>query len=290
MSPIPYDPSRQSLFHPGDADDFFQLTSDHGLSDAALCAEMSRLAYVKDEARLETYLRRAGFQKDLALGYRSSGTQAFIASRPDETVKVVAFRGTELDDPSDLFSDADFVRTPWTDGSGRPIGEVHKGFADAFLERDVAARVKAHLDSASPAARMLVTGHSLGAALATLMASRTPSCHLYTFGSPRIGDASFVQAMRQTTHMRFVDCCDLVTRVPPDEFGYVHAGALRYIDRAGRVLDAPSEDLVNADRRKAVAWYLIRHAFLPGTVFSRELADHAPINYLSGVTGLRAAK
>src|SRR2546430_3865218 len=37
-------------------------------------------------------------------------------------------------------------------------------------------------------------------------------------------------------HGRYVDCCDLVTRVPPEFLGYVHVGALRYIDRNGTVL------------------------------------------------------
>jgi len=42
------------------------------------------------------------------------------------------------------------------------------------------------------------------------------------------------------------------------------------------------------DRSKAKAHYLIRYAFLPGTVWVREMADHSPINYLSGTAGLRA--
>ena len=138
-----------------------------------------------------------------------------------------------------------------------------------------------------PSTRVLLTGHSLGAALATLTASRMPLSHLYTFGSCRVGDASFAEAMRTISHTRFVDCCDLVTRVPPEEFGYVHVGSLRYIDRNGQLLESPSEEAIKADRLKAAAWYLVRHSFLLGTVFTRDLADHAPINYVSGVMGLR---
>jgi hypothetical protein len=107
MSSIPYDASRKSLYHPGEADNFFQLGSIP--NEAALCAEMSRLAYVKDERLLTQYLGRAGFRQDLALGYGSRGIQVFIASKQDNNLAVVAFRGTELDDPSDLFTDANFL-------------------------------------------------------------------------------------------------------------------------------------------------------------------------------------
>ena len=47
MYKIPYDASRKSLYHPGDADNFFQFG--FALTDEkVLCAEMSRLAYVKE--------------------------------------------------------------------------------------------------------------------------------------------------------------------------------------------------------------------------------------------------
>ncbi len=287
MSTIPYDASRESLFHPGDADNFFKLGTIQ--NDAALCAEMSRLAYVKDENLLVQYLKRARFQKELSIGYGSQGTQVFVASRESDNLAVVAFRGTEPDDPSDIFTDANFIMTPWTDNSGQSLGKVHEGFATALLANDILKKIITCLDSLVPATRVLITGHSLGAALATLTASRKQSSHLYTFGSCRVGDAAFAGAISTISHDRFVDCCDLVTRVPTKEFGYIHVGSLKYIDRNGKLLESPNEETINADRLKASAWYLVRHAFLPGTVFSRDLADHAPINYVSGVMGLRAS-
>ncbi|MDD5267772.1 MAG: lipase family protein [Methylococcales bacterium] len=287
MSTIPYDASRKSLFHPGDSDNFFKLGTIQ--NDAALCAEMSRLAYVKDENLLAQYLNRAGFQKDLAIGYGSLGTQAFVASKQSDNLSVVSFRGTEPDDPSDLFTDANFIMTSWTDNSGQSLGKVHEGFAAALLANDILKKIITCLDSLAPATRVLITGHSLGAALATLAASLKPSSRLYTFGSCRVGDAAFAKAVSSIIHDRFVDCCDLVTRVPAEEFGYVHVGSLKYIDRNGKLLASPNEETIDADRLKATAWYLVRHAFLPGTVFSRDLADHAPINYVSGVMGLRAS-
>lgn len=286
MLSILYDASRESLYHPGKADDFFKLGSIK--NEAALCAEMSRLAYVKDESRLAEYLDRAEFRLELAIGYGSGGTQVFIASNQDDSLAVAAFRGTEPDDPSDLFTDANFVFTPWADNSGASLGQVHEGFATALQDNDILGKIITCLESMAPSTRILLTGHSLGAALATLTASRMPLSNLYTFGSCRVGDASFAEAMGTISHTRFVDCCDLVTRVPPKELGYVHVGSLQYIDRNGQQLKSPSEEEINADRLKAAAWYLVHHSFLSGTVFTRELADHAPINYVSGVMGLRA--
>jgi hypothetical protein len=149
------------------------------------------------------------------------------------------------------------------------------------------ATVKSCLELMAPSTRVLLTGHSLGAALATLLSSRMPSAHLYTYGSCRVGDAAFAQTMQATSHTRFINCCDLVTRVPPASLGYVHAGSPWYLDRNGRLLKSPSEGEVKADRLKGAAWYFIRYAWSPGTVFFRYLADHAPINYVSGAMGLR---
>jgi triacylglycerol lipase len=277
MFAIPYDPSRESLFHPGRADDFFM----HGpiSSEAALCAEMSRLAYVKEVPRLQKYLERAGFALVTAMGYDRPGTQAFVATSSGggaRPVAVVAFRGTEPDDPTDLFADARFTKVTW-DGAGR----VHEGFRNALPD-------PAALGPMIPAgARVLFTGHSLGAALATLAAALRRPDHLYTFGSPRVGDAEFASGLHGVDHARYVDCCDLVTLVPPEFAGYVHAGDLRYIDRHGVVGAAPSEDAVAKDRVEASAEYVFRYAVFHGTVAARQLADHAPINYISGVMGLR---
>lgn len=287
MLSIPYDASRKSLYHPGYADDFF-LPGFPVQNDAALCAEMSRLAYVKEETRLELHLSRVGFQKDLALGYSNKGTQVFIASHRDKHLTVVSYRGTETDDPTDLFTDARFLMTHWKDNAGKSIGKVHKGFAKSLQNHDILESVIACVNSKAPSNRILLTGHSLGAALATLTASQIPNSCLYTIGSCRVGDAAFAEFMQPVNHTRFVGCCDLVTRIPPEAFGYVHVGLLRYINSKGQLLESPGKDEINADRLQARTWYLVHFSFLSGTVFSRDLADHAPINYVSGITGSRA--
>jgi hypothetical protein len=133
---------------------------------------------------------------------------------------------------------------------------------------------------------LVFTGHSLGAALATLAASSHRPAQLYTFGCPRVGDTAFVQGLEALAHERYVDCCDIVTRVPPEGPMpvYRHTGTLMYIDSAGTVTAAPPPDKVESDRRQASLEYLAQLGFLFGKVPMRELADHAPINYVWALT------
>lgn len=275
MTTVPYDASRRALLHPGDATDFFQLAAP--TSDAGLAVEMARLSYLKDQTALPAYLDRVGFR--LIRSLDRGGTQGFIAegSSPESgAVTVAAFRGTETDDPTDLFADARFLPTAWSAG-----GRVHAGFADAF---DL---VRAEFLAATEDGRtLLLTGHSLGAALATLAATLRPG-RLYTFGSPRVGDSAFVQLPGPAAGVRYVDCCDVVTRVPPEMGIYTHAGRLLFIDRAGALHADWTPARIEQERREASLQYVDLGAFLRGTVAFRELADHAPINYSSGVLGVR---
>jgi hypothetical protein len=78
---------------------------------------------------------------------------------------------------------------------------------------------------------MVCTGHSLGAAIATIFAAGDAytlfPCRLYTFGSPCVGDAAFVSFLNAliTTSERFYNLPDLVPTIL-DAFGYdhVHSG------------------------------------------------------------------
>jgi hypothetical protein len=127
---------------------------------------------------------------------------------------------------------------------------VHRGFGralDQVWDAEVAPALAAFL-GLHPGAPVYFTGHSLGAALATISVTRFQgaACALYTFGSPRVGDDQFVRAVLQKTTkvFRFVNCQDIVTQIPPEvalEHYYRHVGAERYINRAGAILDHPSD-------------------------------------------------
>ncbi|MBW8688009.1 lipase family protein [Chitinophaga rhizophila] len=74
---------------------------------------------------------------------------------------------------------------------------------------------------------MVCTGHSLGAAMATLFAAGDAytlhPCRLYTFGSPCVGDAAFVSFYNAliTTSERYYNLPDLIPTLL-DAFGYDH--------------------------------------------------------------------
>ncbi len=119
----------------------------------------------------------------------------------------------------------------------REKGLVHFGFAQA-LDRvyDKIMEQIQRLDM-SKIEKTICTGHSLGAALATLMASRIDAEELYTFGSPRVGTRSFVKEMNNDLikHYRFVNNNDIVTAVPLALMMYRHHGELCYINHYGNI-------------------------------------------------------
>jgi Lipase (class 3) len=86
---------------------------------------------------------------------------------------------------------------------------------------------------ARPQRGMVVTGHSLGSALATLVVMENKSnkkfdiCTLCTFASPRVGNAEFVRQFAELpiTSWRLVNTQDIVPRIPfhiPLFFPYEH--------------------------------------------------------------------
>lgn len=102
---------------------------------------------------------------------------------------------------------------------------VHAGFLNAWQNSEAAAT--AYIDAslaAHPGYSLVVTGHSLGAATATIAAAYLRKagrpCDLYTYGSPRVGNAEFVQYMdavatNGSNNYRITHYDDPVPRIPP---------------------------------------------------------------------------
>lgn len=297
---IPYSTDPNDLFNPGQAEDFFDPEYGQAPSDAAVCAEMARLAYLRHEdpggrSKLETILRdRARFEPGPC--FNTKGTQGFVAARSSaggDGLLVVAFRGTEPGESIDLRQDSRFWPTPWGAGA-----RVHTGFAEAFdlVREQFLSTIK------SVPGRLLLTGHSLGAALATLAASLVPADRraqtlLCTFGSPRVGDETFGASLGGLTHLRYAGARDLVTWVPPIApfIPYRHHGILRCIDPAGAIHEFRANEAAHvragslrgqghSQASSLLATFL---ALVAREVPAKELTDHAPINYTSAVWGLR---
>jgi len=114
---------------------------------------------------------------------------------------------------------ADFMvaQEPWAgsviggDGQG---SLVHSGFIKLF--REVQAAVQLTLDTYQPA-QVYTTGHSLGAALATMSSLQFlgRSTTTYIFGSPRVGNAAFVTLVANNCRVfRVANQSDVICDAP----------------------------------------------------------------------------
>ncbi|MBW4516804.1 MAG: lipase family protein [Timaviella obliquedivisa GSE-PSE-MK23-08B] len=154
----------------------------------------------------------------------------------NDQVIILAFRGTGARCLKDWMTDVDI--TTLKDCGGR----VHRGFSLGLeaIWQDVITQLQ-HFRTNTQT--LFITGHSLGAALATLAAAKLPTIGqvvqgLYTFGSPRVGCPEFASAFNQTFQncaFRFVNHNDLVTRVALRSLGYDHVGKCLYFDAEGKL-------------------------------------------------------
>ena len=197
------------------------------LQQSLLFAELSSLAYY-DPGRIECVLADAGFSE--ARFFSRDGAQAWIFS--SEFDCVVACRGTEPHEWNDIRADINALSV-----ITETFGRVHRGFCeeadDLWPGLENALRDNQRT--------LWFTGHSLGAAVATICAGRcflseidSVPYGLFTYGSPRVGDRRFVNFV-ELNHTRWVNNNDLVTRVPPVWMGYRHSGQEMYLDRRGRI-------------------------------------------------------
>lgn len=275
---LPYDASRLALYQPQQRDTLFVP----GMAPGRLLlgAEAARLAYIRCEngpaerARLDAALAAIGFGAATCFHEAGMSAQGFGAYRDDDGLALVAFRGTEADDLSDLATDLNARPVDWIESAGR----VHAGFARAT--RALRPAVEDFLATTAARRRgLLLCGHSLGGAMATLAASLWAPAELVTLGSPRVGDERFAATV-VAAGSRLVNCCDLVTELPPKLNTYTHVQPPTYIDAEGFLTPTATPEFIGADRGRARRDYLSKHAWRPNSVLVRDLADHAPINYI----------
>lgn len=185
--------------------------------------------------KIENQMKNWGFDRVHFMNF--DDTQVVVAAN-DEAV-VVVFRGT-----TNLRDWMTNVKTRLVEG---PAGRVHCGFFTGlhYAWDEIKRKIKEFDSNNQP---ILVTGHSLGAALATLAAATLkveglPVNGLYTFGSPRVGDHAFAEFFEKEfagRAFRFVNNNDIVTRVAPRAMQYSHVGKFLYFDVMGNLKAEPS--------------------------------------------------
>jgi lipase (class 3) len=127
-----------------------------------------------------------------------------------------------------------------TPQSLRSIGGFSQQVANLVARRTAG---RAHTEGFPPSASVEVTGHSLGATLATLYTlenahtNKIKNPALCTFASPAVGDSTFVAAFNglALTSWRVVNAPDLVPKLPPELFGFRHVDTVQQYSSTGKV-------------------------------------------------------
>jgi predicted lipase len=111
--------------------------------------------------------------------------------------------------------------------------QVEKGFYKAYnyLKPDIVNNLQI-LTAKYNTNRLFITGHSLGASMATLLAydiltiyTGFQLSYLITFGSPRVGNPAFASSFtkyNKGVSYRITHYYDIVPHVPEELFGYLH--------------------------------------------------------------------
>jgi hypothetical protein len=232
----------------------FDLTAERFSRATALSlSQLSALAY-EDPDVIRKVIEDGGM-KLAWFENEETDTQAFVAW--DDEVSVLVFRGTA--EAKDWLTDLNADKVPYGSHSAAVLPfiattYVHEGFWKAWCSvrdeiLDYFVRIYAQ------ERKILVTGHSLGGALALIAAHQLSiemrhrgSVRLYTFGQPRVLNESGVGEANLLLlgYHRFVHNNDVVARVPA--WGFAHGGRLNHFDHTGRLYLDPFAWIVWCDR------------------------------------------
>jgi Lipase (class 3) len=222
--------------------------------DALTMAQLSKIVYQYSDCAKGNYKNQQDFDADItrmraeakAIGYNlesfalkgqttTFGTgQVFAAIFSNNSRYVLAYRGTVFDSVRNWLADVSFAHTQWITS-----GSVHLGFSR--VEQQLWPFVESFFaDPAHPKKPLWVTGHSLGAAVATLAASHIhqalPTVNLekvYVFAQPRVGDRTFVSDYGQDglddRFIKFAGYNDAVSVLPLATMGFYDTRRVAYL-------------------------------------------------------------
>jgi hypothetical protein len=141
----------------------------------------------------------------------------------DRKTLVVQFGGTM--GTQNVITDITFIDQTWTIG-GETVN-LHKGFYDCYMSiaTPVLANVKSLVTASPQLEKIVIAGHSLGGALATISALSLqfsdldykwkPSMEVFTIGSPQVGSRNFVNLFNRTINVsiRAANPIDMIPRL-----------------------------------------------------------------------------
>jgi hypothetical protein len=243
----------------------------------------------------DRYYSGAGFAQ-APKTFTADGINACLVGTTADGV-VLAFRGTLSFNFDDLPSlkdwlnnfTAELVRPEWLPDDSP--ARVHQGFLgslESLRTRGAFDEANRQLQAVGPGARLLITGHSKGGAMASLAALRfwaknqTPS-QVVTFAAPRVGDRAFADVYNnaQIVHTRYEFQDDVVPHLPPRLGGlvdqlnqipwigslfadirladYESVGELRFIDWSNEI--EPDSLQLERQRDLHLVWIIWRQEF-----------------------------
>lgn len=208
------------------------------VEEALQCARYSDMVY-RDEKDIDVWVKFKFIQNAI------TDTQVIIFKQND-TVYIV-FRGTEIEGKlKDIATDINACPISARYITGDDSSKIHKGFYKAY--RSVQKTIFNELENHHRYDKVIVTGHSLGGALATICAIdlklnfryalETPDVELFTFGSPRVGNEFYAMLTYFVLNehcYRFVNAHDPVTMVPPVYIGFKHISDSIQIDASVKI-------------------------------------------------------
>lgn len=243
-------------------------------------AELSTLAYSqpnivfhndKRDYNYAEYMHHLGFTQFALLqgswtesGGQEHETDVLLLEDASNNAFVI-FRGSEAFKVTDWTTDFQVelaaVNTAYFKNAGTDV-RVHKGFQEAFVQIVDGSKIKATTSYATAPAslkawlsehvqgkgkKLWISGHSLGASLATLFAYYALGHGIefeavYSYGTPRVGNPAFAghytQMLSSTNkaHYSFINNNDIVPMVPVRSTGYETVGTEVYIDSLGKIV------------------------------------------------------
>lgn len=189
-----------------------------------------------ENARLDPQKLLKIYPKAIFIENKDTDTQCFIVVETidNEKVIVIAFRGTEPK-LKDWLTDLNGFHVVYPYNNVKSDIQVHKGFITAY--KSVREKIHNYINKISGISKIIVCGHSLGGALATLCAvdlqyNFNYNIECYPSGNPSVGNKAFVKSYnkRVPNTLRTYLRTDIVPFLPPSWFenftkgGYKHAG------------------------------------------------------------------